>query len=64
MESNVDYIEVFQSPDDLQWRWRAKAGNGEIVATGESHGREFDARRAAHTVFPGVAIVIVADEGK
>ena len=28
------------------WRWRLRAGNGEIVATGESHTTERDARRA------------------
>lgn len=29
-----------------QWRWRLRAGNGEIVATGESYTRKQDARRA------------------
>lgn len=29
-----------------EWRWRLKAANGEIVATGEGHTREVDAMRA------------------
>jgi uncharacterized protein YegP (UPF0339 family) len=29
-----------------QWRWRVKAGNGEIVAQGEAHGSRADAERA------------------
>ncbi len=28
-----------------QWRWRLKAMNGEIVASGESYNSERDARR-------------------
>ncbi len=33
------------------WRWHLRGGNGEIVATGESHTRREDAERA----FEGVA---------
>jgi uncharacterized protein YegP (UPF0339 family) len=57
-ETNVDHVEVFQDTDK-QWRWRAKAGNDEIVATGESHQRAEDAERAADGVFPGVNIIIL-----
>lgn len=32
------------------WRWRLVAANGRIVAVGEAHTRERDARRAALTV--------------
>lgn len=31
--------------EDGQWRWHVKAGNGEIVAEGESYTRKEDARR-------------------
>lgn len=55
MPTNVYEIEVYRSGDG--WRWRAKAGNGEIVATGEQHGSFSDARRAASDVFPGVPIM-------
>ena len=36
----------FYEDGESQWRWRVKAGNGEVVATGESHTRERDAVRA------------------
>lgn len=55
MPSNVTEIEVYEGDDG--WRWRAKAGNGETVATGEQHGSFSDARRAAQDVFPGVPII-------
>jgi hypothetical protein len=29
-----------------EWRWRVKAGNNEIVASGEAHTSERDAKRA------------------
>jgi uncharacterized protein YegP (UPF0339 family) len=51
-DTNVENIYVFQD-DSGQWRWHAKAANGEIVATGESHSRKEDAARAAEAVFPG-----------
>lgn len=42
------------------WRWRLVAANGRIVAVGEAHTRERDARRAALTVArlaPGAKVV-------
>lgn len=35
-----------------EFRWRVRAGNGEIVASGESHPTKFNAIRAAHNLFP------------
>lgn len=35
---------------EREWRWRLKADNGEIIATGESHTRREDAERAFRTV--------------
>lgn len=32
------------------WRWRLKAANGRIVASGEAHPRKADAERATRTV--------------
>ena len=49
-ESNVDHIVVYRDTAD-QWRWRAVAGNGEIVSEGEAHTRAADAARAAQGVF-------------
>jgi len=49
-ETYVDHVLVYQ--DEAQgWRWSAIAGNGEIVAQGESHTRPEDAARAARGVF-------------
>jgi hypothetical protein len=47
-------LEVYAADDG--WRWRLKAGNGEIVATGEAHTREQDAERAARTQFPDLPL--------
>lgn len=38
-------FEVYQARDG--WRWRLRAANGRIVATGEAHTRKADAIRAA-----------------
>lgn len=37
-------FEVYQSKDG--WRWRLRAANSQIVATGEAHTRKADAIRA------------------
>ncbi|HEY3434255.1 MAG TPA: DUF1508 domain-containing protein [Solirubrobacterales bacterium] len=39
---------TYQSKDG--WRWRLIAANNRIIATGEAHTREADARRAADVV--------------
>ncbi len=44
-------VEVYRD-EKGQWRWRAKAGNGEIIATGEAHTLRWSAKRAARRVFP------------
>lgn len=46
----MDQIEVYRADDG--WRWRRKAGNGEIIASGEAHTRRPDARRAAERANP------------
>jgi hypothetical protein len=33
------------------WRWKRVAGNGEIIAVGESHPRKADAERSASRAF-------------
>ena len=50
METNVDHVVIYRDDAD-QWRWRAIAGNGEIVSEGEAHTRNTDAARAALAVF-------------
>ncbi len=35
------------------WRWKRVAGNGEIIAVGESHPRKADAERSASRAFLG-----------
>lgn len=47
--STVDHIRVYRDVAG-EFRWAAIGGNGEIVATGESHPRKQDAIRAAHGV--------------
>ena len=49
-DTNVDRVIVFRDKGG-GWSWRAKARNGEIVSTGESHTRVEDATRAARGVF-------------
>lgn len=44
-------IEVYRGRDG--WRWRAVAANGVIIASGESHSRKWNAKRAARRAFPG-----------
>lgn len=39
-------IQVYQD-EGAAWRWHLIARNGEVVAQGESHSTEQDARRAA-----------------
>ena len=41
-------FDVYQAADG--WRWRLLAGNNKVIASGEAHTRERDARRAAATV--------------
>jgi uncharacterized protein YegP (UPF0339 family) len=43
-------VEIYQSDNDMgapseEWRWRVKAGNNEIVASGEGYGSKRDATR-------------------
>jgi uncharacterized protein YegP (UPF0339 family) len=41
-------FELYQS--GVQWRWRLKAANGEIIAHGESYTRKENAIAAVHLV--------------
>jgi uncharacterized protein YegP (UPF0339 family) len=51
-------VEIYQSDNDMgapseEWRWRVKAGNNEIVASGEGYSSKRDAKRGfldAYTV--------------
>lgn len=42
-------FEVYESRDG-QFRWRLKAGNGEIVATSEGYTTKYSAKRSAERV--------------
>ena len=42
-------FEVYQSRDD-NYRWRLKAGNGEIVAISEGYTTKYSAKRSAMQV--------------
>ena len=41
-------FQVYEAADG--WRWRLLAGNNKVIASGEAHTRERDARRAAANV--------------
>ena len=41
-------FQVYKAADG--WRWRLLAGNNKVIASGEAHTRERDARRAAANV--------------
>lgn len=62
MPSNIDHVVVYQDAA-AEWRWRAVAGNGEIVATSEGYTRHEDAVRAAQASF-GESVRIRHDEAK
>ena len=50
LKTNVTHIEVFQGANK-EWFWRAKAGNGEIVATSEGYFDKFNALRAVQNTW-------------
>ena len=53
----VTKAEMYLAPDG--WRFRLKAGNGEIVATGEAYRHYVDAEAAVRALAPSVRIVEV-----
>jgi uncharacterized protein YegP (UPF0339 family) len=60
-DSTDDHIYKCSSCDGegkKDWGWRLKAGNGEIVASGEGHTRPADAERAFRTVVATVIEVL------
>ena len=66
--SNAALLEIYegessQADDDQtpDWRWRALAGNGEVVSQGEGHTSARDALRAAKGVLPGIPVFKVVD---
>jgi uncharacterized protein YegP (UPF0339 family) len=60
------HIELFEAVDEterlktLDYRWRLKAGNGEIVASGEGYTRMADAERGAREMIK-TACLVAAD---
>lgn len=58
MGTNVDHVVVYRDKSASRWRWRAIAGNGEIVSEGEAHTRPEDAARAARGVLGNVTILL------
>lgn len=45
-----------------QWRFRAKARNGEIVATGEDYTRKWSAARGGQRLFPQAELRFLSAE--
>jgi uncharacterized protein YegP (UPF0339 family) len=46
----VDPTDVGEVGEVREWRWRLRAANGEVVASGEGFTREFDALRGIEAV--------------
>lgn len=63
-DTNVDHVEVYRDVTASRWRWRAVAGNGEIVSQGESHTRKEDAVRAARGVFGRDTLITLEVNGE
>lgn len=42
-----------------QFRWRARAKNGEVIASSEGYTRKADAQRGGHRAFPDAKVVDV-----
>jgi uncharacterized protein len=47
----MTYLELFADAAD-RWRWRAVAGNGEIIAQSEAYASRSSAKRGAFRAFP------------
>jgi uncharacterized protein YegP (UPF0339 family) len=56
------HVEVFQDTA-RQWRFRTKAGNGEVTSTSESYTRYEDAVRGAQADQPTLDIFLRNDGG-
>lgn len=46
-----------------RWRYRIKAGNGEIIAASQSYSTKYGAKRAASINHPDASIVILDSKG-
>jgi uncharacterized protein YegP (UPF0339 family) len=58
---SVESVRIYQDSSG-EWRWTAKAGNGETVAdSGEAYTRKEDAERAARDVFSNVQVEFAAE---
>ena len=53
------YWEEYQNTNN-QWRWRVKAGNHEIVASGESYHNRGDMTKIRLKLFPGLPVKVVS----
>lgn len=58
----ADRIEIYRDADKRfkRWRWRRRAGNGQIVSDpGQGFTRRWSAVRSARREAPGVEIVLL-----
>ena len=51
---SADRLEIYLDETEDGWRWRRRAANGEIISSGESHDRRWNAVRAAARANPDV----------
>ena len=58
-------VEFYQEQESGLWRWRVKAGNGEIVASGEQHVSRWHAERAFRTAVEAMGrSLAIAEQGQ
>jgi hypothetical protein len=57
-QENPEWVRSHVDEDPPGWRWRLKAGNGEIVATGESYGSPRDAERGFRDAASSILILV------
>lgn len=60
MSEKQAHFEVYRD-EAKEYRWRLKAGNGEIVATSEGYTKKSSARRSAEKVKQEAAYAVTAD---
>lgn len=51
-------FEYWQSSKDKQWRWHVRAGNGEIIASGEAYKRKSSVFRV-HALICGHRLALI-----
>ncbi len=54
-------FELYASKDALDWRWRLRASNGEVLASGEGYSSKAHAKRGAAAVVASARVAEVRE---